>query len=217
MTAPLQHAVALDPEFALGHAVLACSATTSTCRSTRWRTCAPPCDLGGPGQRPRTQLRRRRVGPGPRRSRAPGRLLHHLDEHPRDALALNMAVPTIAFSGAVEVPGAGVGAGRGRTSGVRLGLVVRRPAGLRPAGAGPLRRGRRARQGCVGRRARGRARRARAGPRLLRDGPAQRRAALDRRLDRRQPAPRRSSPSHYSWHAALHELALGDETAVRRR
>jgi len=24
-------------------------------------------------------------------------------------------------------------------------------------------------------------------------------------------------PSHYSWHAALHELALGDEDAVRRR
>src|SRR4029079_11106639 len=29
---------------------------------------------------------------------------HHLDEHPRDALVLNIAVPTIAFSGAVEVP-----------------------------------------------------------------------------------------------------------------
>ena len=163
--APLRSAVAPDPDFALGHATLALLGMTSTCDVDTRPHLRPPCD--------------RRLEPpigsaasstsSPRASAATSdhqaRLLRHIAEHPRDALALNIAVPTIAFSGVGRGARAGVGVGRGGTSGVRLGLVVRRPAGVRPSGAGPLRRGRRARHRRAGRRAGGRARGARARPR----------------------------------------------------
>ena len=113
-------------------------------------------------------------------------LLRHIRLFPRDALAVSVAVPTVAFGGLTSgrqtaqlVEGLGPH--------LRRRLVVRRPARVRAPGPGALGRGRGA--GVV--RPLGRAvvrpRRARSRPRLLRDGPAHRRARLARRLD---PQPR---------------------------
>jgi hypothetical protein len=144
------------------------------------------------------------------------RLLRHLAEHPRDAVALNMAVPTIAFSGAVEVPQQA------------WALVeAARPVFGSDWWYGGLLAFVRQEQGrfdeadslAVG---------------ALASDPAAGHAAhalahvfyeTGRHGDGLQwidgwiGANRHTTfqPAHYSWHAALHELALGDETAVRRR
>ena len=216
VVAPLQRAVALDPDFALGHAMLAVvghDLDLPIDPVTRMRAA-----LASGGRA--TARERSFVGAVSARIRSAAghqsRLLHHLAERPRDAIALNMAVPTIAFAGAVEVPAH------------RLRRWSRPPvrcsdtnwwtagAGVRPAGAGPLRRGRRPGGRRTGGRAGSRARCARTRARLLQDG---RRSDGLRSIDGSISDDRRTTfqPSHYSWHAALHELALGDETAVRRR
>ena len=106
---------------------------------------------------------------------------------------------------------------RGPGPGVRLGLVVRRDARLHPAGAGALGRGGRAERAGAGRGAVVRARRARPGPRLLRDRATTTAglAFLDPWIDSCGRAA--SHRAHFAWHAALHELAMGDDVAVRRR
>ena len=104
VAAPLRRAVAEDPHFALGHAVLALvghdlDLSVDTAAHLR-------AALTSAGRA--TARERSFVGAVSARLRGAAghqsRLLQHLAEHPRDALALNMAVPTIAFSGAVEVP-----------------------------------------------------------------------------------------------------------------
>ncbi len=169
VTAPLQRAVALDPEFALGHAVLAMVGHDLDLSIDTVAHLRAALHLGGPGQRPRAQLRRRRVGPAPGRSRAPGPVAAAPGRAPARRARAEHGRPDHRLLRRGRGARAGLGAGRVRASGVRLGLVVRRPAGLRPAGAGPLRRGRRPGPRGVGSRAHGRARRPRAGPRLLRD------------------------------------------------
>ena len=99
-------AVEEDPTFALGHAVLAV--------------------LAGERSEPESALARLSVAEDLARSRGDERersfvhavarllradapepgaaLVRHVQEHPRDALAASIAVPTIAFSGATEIP-----------------------------------------------------------------------------------------------------------------
>ena len=119
-------------------------------------------------------------------------LLRHIRLFPRDALAVSVAVPTVAFGGLTSGRQTAA-AGRGSGPHLRRRLVVRRPAGVRPPGPGALERGGGA--GVV--RPLGRAvvgpRRARARPRLLRDRPAHRGSGLARRLDP-EPRPRGQPP-----------------------
>ena len=67
-------------------------------------------------------------------------LLRHIRLFPRDALAVSVAVPTVAFGGLTSGP-PDRRPGRGSGPHLRRRLVVRRPAGLRPPGPGALERG----------------------------------------------------------------------------
>jgi hypothetical protein len=216
VVAPLRHAVALDPDFALGHAMLALvghDLDLPIDPVTQMRAA-----LGSVGRA--TARERSFVGAVSARIRNvaghQARLLHHLAEHPRDAIALNMAVPTIAFAGAVEVPErawALVEAARPvfGSDWWYGGLLafVRQEQG-RFGEADDLAVGALAAEPAAGHAAHALAHvfyetgRHSDGLRWI-DG-----WIADNRRTTFQ-------PSHYSWHAALHELALGDETAVRRR
>jgi hypothetical protein len=216
VAAPLQRAVALDPEFALGHAVLALVGhdldlpidTVAHLRAAL-------------GSADRANARERSfVGAVSARIRGAAshqsRMLHHLAAHPRDAVALNMAVPTIAFSGAVEVPQqawALVEAARpvfGSDWWYRGLLAFVRQEQGRFDEADTLAVGALASDPAAGHAAHALAHvfyeTGRHGDGL-------------RWIESWIGANRHTTfqPSHYSWHAALHELALGDETAVRRR
>jgi len=100
--APLAASVVHDPGFALGHAALALLGH---------ELCAPVDHVS----RLRDAERYAGRGTGRERShvhavaahlRGDSRpLLAHLTEHPADALLLSVAVPTIAFAGVTEVPG----------------------------------------------------------------------------------------------------------------
>ena len=216
VTAPLQRAVALDPEFALGHAVLAMvghDLDLSIDTVAHMRAALTSAVRANPRERSF-------VGAVSARLRGAAghqaRLLKHLAEHPRDALALNMAVPTIAFSGAVEVPEqawALVESARPvfGSDWWYAGLLafVRQEQGHFDE-ADVLAQGALAAEPTAGHAAHALAHvfyetgRHGDGLRWIDDWICDNRATT-------------FQPSHYSWHAALHELALGDETAVRRR
>ena len=95
----LQRAVVLDPTFAVGHAAIALLG----------HEMVAPVDVAAHIRQARQHARRATA-----RERSHVRavvshvagdsrpLIKHLEEHPRDALLLNSAVPTIAFAGAVE-------------------------------------------------------------------------------------------------------------------
>jgi hypothetical protein len=99
--AAIASAVALDPTFALGHAALALLGH---------ELCAP-VDVESRLRDARLHARRSTA-----RERShvdaverhlagdPAPLLRHLETHPRDALLLSVAVPTIAFAGVTSVP-----------------------------------------------------------------------------------------------------------------
>ncbi|MGZ4639550.1 MAG: FAD/NAD(P)-binding protein, partial [Actinomycetes bacterium] len=213
---PLQAAVSSDPGFALGHATLAVMGHDFDVPVDTAAHLRAALDTA-----PQATLRERSfVAAVAARIRGAddhkARLRQHLAEHPRDALALNMAVPTMAFSGAVEVPeeawalveaGDPVFGADPWFSG--LLAFVRQEQGrfgeadtlaLRALGADPS----------AGHAAHAMAHvyyesgRHADGLRWIDDWICDNRATT-------------FQPSHYSWHAALHELALGDDTAVRRR
>lgn len=213
---PLQRAVALDPDFALGHALLALvghdlDLPIDTVTHLR----AALGSVGGATPRERSF-----VGAMSARIRGAdghqARLLHHLSEHRRDAIALNMAVPTIAFAGAVQVAEQAWALAEAAlpvfgSDWWYAGLLafVRQEQG-RFDEADDLAVGALAAEPAAGHAAHALAHvfyetgRHGDGLRWI-DG-----WIGDNRHTTFQ-------PSHYSWHAALHELALGDETAVRRR
>ena len=101
----LEQAVAVDPGFALGHAALAVVGSEFGVRvDVRTHLAAARRHASRAGERERSF-----VSAVHARIAAPARvgaqqLLRHIDDHPRDALAVTMAVPTIAFAGAVDVP-----------------------------------------------------------------------------------------------------------------
>jgi hypothetical protein len=213
---PLQRAVALDPDFALGHAMLALvghDLDLPIDSVTHMRAALSSANRA-------TARERSFVGAISARIRSAAghqsRLLHHLAEHPRDAVALNMAVPTIAFAGAVEVPEqawALVDAARPvfGSDWWYGGLLafVRQEQG-RFDEADDLAVGALAADPSAGHAAHALAH---VFYETGRHGDGLR--WIDAWIgDNRHTT---FQPSHYSWHAALHELALGDETAVRRR
>ena len=125
--------------------------------------------------------------------------------------------PTIAFAGVTEVPEEAWSIVERASPGVRRRLVVHRAAGLRAPGAGPLRRG----DGALAA-ARWRSSPAPATPRT----PGRTRTTRPATTWPGWPGWTRwvtgdgasiDSLSHFAWHAALHELSLGDLDAVRRR
>ena len=214
--APLQRAVALDPGFALGHAALAMLGHDFDLpidAASHLRTALETGVRATDRERSfvlAVSARVRRAGDHK------AQLLRHVAAHPRDALALNMAVPTIAFSGAVETTdqaSALVEAARPEFGSdpwfSGLLAFIRQEQG-RFAEADDLATG------------------------ALAADPASGHAAHAlthvfyetgrhgeglRWIDSWIAANQRTTfhAVHYSWHAALHELAMGDETAVRRR
>jgi hypothetical protein len=214
--APLQRAVAEDPGFAVAHATLALLGSdfdvdldTRTHLRSALTSAFPATDR----ERSFVDVASSRVR---RTEDHQSRLLHHLAENPRDALVLNLAVPTIAFSGSVEVPEqawALVEAARPAFGSdwwyAGLLAFVRQEQGDF-AEAGQLAIGALAIEPGAGHAAHALTHafyetgRHREGLRWL-DGWL--------RGNRRTTF----APSHFSWHAALHELALGDEAAVRAR
>ena len=143
-------------------------------------------------------------------------LLRHVRLFPRDALAVSVAVPTVAFGGLTSGP-PDRRPGRGSGPQLRRRLVVRRPAGLRPPGPGALGRGGGPLVVRPLGRARLRPRRARPRPRVLRDRRSTPRDWPGSTSGSAPQGPQANHRSHFSWHAALHELMQGDVDAVRRR
>ena len=135
--------------------------------------------------------------------------------HPRDALAVSAAVPTIAFSGVTDVQqeawdlveGLAPAYGDDWWYSSLLAFVRQDQGRYDEAGGWPRRRWRRARGRSCG---------ACADPRVLRDRCARCGPAVAGPVDRHL---RRAGQhrAHFSWHAALHELSTGDLEAVRRR
>ena len=101
-----RRAVDLDPGFALGHAALAllgheCGATVDVSRALADAQRSVR-ERGDERERSFVDVVTRRV----QGTDGDGALLTHLDAHPADALALAVAVPTIAFSGVSDLDGA---------------------------------------------------------------------------------------------------------------
>ena len=135
---------------------------------------------------------------------------------PADALAVSVAVPTVAFGGLTSgrqtadlVEGLGRSYGDDWWYAGQLAFV--RQDQERWDEAEALASYALSVEPCL------RPRGARAGTRVLRDGRARRRAGVARRVDPRPRGREANHRSHFSWHAALHELMRGDVDAVRRR
>jgi hypothetical protein len=147
---------------------------------------------------------------------AVARLLHHLDEHPRDAVALTVALPTVSSSGSVESP-------------ERAWSLVesRQPVFGSDWWFSGLLAWVRQEQGHQAEAQRLAVRALSADPEAGHAAHALAHVFYEtgqhaeglRWIDewRRGSGARVQHPAHYSWHAALHELAVGDHDAVRRR
>jgi uncharacterized NAD(P)/FAD-binding protein YdhS len=213
----LAEAVAADPGFAVGHAALALL-------GHEW---GAEVDVAAAMAAARTAADRRAdtrersfvaavaalvEGTGEAGDAA---LLRHVEEHPRDALAVSVAVPTIAFGGV--------------TCGERTWRLVE---GLRPAYGddwwylGQLAFVRQEQErwdeaealsarSLAEQPASGHAAHARTHVFYETGAHAEGLAWLDGWIAARGPLA--DHRAHFSWHAALHELALGDTGAVRRR
>jgi hypothetical protein len=213
---PLHAALAVDPDFAVGHATAALIAhdfDTNIDAQEHLRAAARTAGRATERERSFVDVVIARfLG----RNDAQARLLRHIAEHPRDALALNIAVPTIAFSGSIEVSEqawALVEAAQPAFGSdwwyTGLLAFVRQEQG-RFAEASELAHGALAIEPSAGHAAHALSHvfyetgEHRAGLQWIDSWIHQNRFSA-------------FHPSHYSWHAALHELALGDSTAVRRR
>ncbi|WP_406320403.1 FAD/NAD(P)-binding protein [Streptomyces sp. NBC_00519] len=213
-------AVVLDPGFALGHAALAllgheCGADVDVPRALA-EAQRSALERADERERSFVDVVTRRVH-GDCADGGGGALVRHLDAHPGDALALAAAVPTIAFSGVTDLDGDQALRLVERTSAAHDGhwfhtslLAFLRQEQGRLHEAGEL-----AHRALAVEPASGHAVHAlahvhyesgahQAGRDWL-DGwvAGQGRGAVHR--------------AHFSWHIALHELALDDPAAVRRR
>ncbi|MFJ9821239.1 FAD/NAD(P)-binding protein [Streptomyces sp. NPDC101151] len=213
----LARAIALDPGFALGHAALAllgheCGAAVDVPRSL---ADAQRCARERADERERSfvDVVTRRVH-GDNGDTA---LVRHLDTHPGDALALAAAVPTIAFSGvddldddyALRLVERTAPAYDGHWFHTSLLAFLRQEQG-RMYEAGEL-----AHRALAAEPASGHAVHALAHVHYETGAHKAGRNWLDRWVSGRgRGAVHRA---HFSWHIALHELALDDTAAVRKR
>lgn len=213
----LEQAVRLDPGFAVGHAALALlgheggapvDVPAALRRAQRAAARADERERGF------VDVVTQRVQGG--RERGARALLRHLERFPRDALAVSAAVPTIAFSGVTDVqqeawdlverlaPAYG-------DDWWFAGLLafVRQDQGRYDEAAGHAQRGLRVEAGS------GHAAHALAHVHYETGDHRAGLAWLDPWIAGSGRAA--SHRAHFSWHAALHELSLGDVEALRRR
>jgi len=213
----LEQAVSVDHSFALGHATLAAvGAEFGVQVDVRAHLSAARRHASRATERERSFI-------GAVRSRitAPAQvgaqqLLRHIDAHPRDALAVTMAVPTIAFAGAIDIPEQGWQL----IESLRpvygsdwwfLGLLAfTRQEQNRFTDAAEL-----AEAGLALRPQSGHAAHALTHAYFETGRHDEGLAWLDGWIDRC--APGAVNGVHFSWHAALHELAIGDDAGVRHR
>ncbi|MEU0399582.1 FAD/NAD(P)-binding protein [Streptomyces sp. NPDC006197] len=213
----LTRAVRLDPGFALGHAALAllgheCGAAVDVPRAlAEAQRCAKEraCER----ERSFVEVVTRRVHGGD----GDAALVRHLEHHPADALALAVAVPTIAFSGvddldddyALRLVEGTSAAYDGHWFHTSLLAFLRQEQG-RLHEAGEL-----AHRALAVEPASGHAVHALAHVHYESGAHRAGRDWLERWVaGRGRGAVHRA---HFSWHIALHELALDDPAAVRRR
>jgi uncharacterized NAD(P)/FAD-binding protein YdhS/tetratricopeptide (TPR) repeat protein len=210
-------AVRLDPGFALGHAVLAVlgvewgADVDVAAHLDRAEAAAPWADererqfIEVVGQRVRS--------PGPASAAA---LLSYIRSYPEDALAVSLAVPTIAFGGATEIPSEAWALVEGLAPAYcddwwYLGLLAFiRQEQDRFAEAGEL-----AARALAVEPAAGHAVHAKAHVHYETGDHRAGLAWLDRWIA--TCGAHASHRAHFSWHAALHELALGADEAVAAR
>jgi uncharacterized NAD(P)/FAD-binding protein YdhS len=214
----LQHAAAVDPGFALAHAGLALlghewGAAVDVEQSLRAAVTAVR-DRGDERERSYVAAIEGRIRrPGPASS---AQLLAHIRHYAEDALAVSVAVPTIAFGGATEVPQEawslveGLAPSYGSDWWYAGMLAFTRQEQERWDEAAEL------------------------SERAMREVPSSGHAVHarahvyyetgdhDRGLGFLDPwidscGRAASHRAHFAWHAALHELSMGDDVAVRRR
>ncbi|WP_167500367.1 FAD/NAD(P)-binding protein [Streptomyces malaysiensis] len=215
----LRRSVALDPGFALGHAALAligheCGADVDVSRALADARRAVR-ERADDYERSFVDVVSRRVLRSPADGDAA--LLRHLEEYPGDALALAVAVPTIAFSGLRDLDGTTALRVVERTAQAHGGgwfhtslLAFMRQEQGRYDEAGTL-----AEQALAAEPASGHAMHALAHVHYERGDHEAGRERLERWLAHQGRGG--THRAHFSWHAALHELALEDTAAVRRR
>ncbi len=211
-------AVTADPAFALGHAALALL-------GHEWG--APGVDVAGSidaalrlshtaDEREQQFIRvvaDRIQRPGPRSASA---LIAHIQAYPEDALAVSVAVPTIAFGGATEVPQEawalveGLAPAYGDDWWYRGLLAFIRQEQQRWDEAMDL-----ATASLTAEPASAHAAHARTHVHYETGDHAAGLAWLDGWITARGPTT--SQRAHFSWHAALHELAIGDARAAMVR
>ncbi len=210
-------AVRADPGFALGHAVLALL-------GTEWGAdvdVLAELDRAEASGSRADERERRFVEVAAQRVRAPGpesaaALLSYIGSYPEDALAVSLAVPTIAFGGATEIPSEAWALVEGLAPAYRgdwwyLGMLAFiRQEQDRFAEAGEL-----AARALALEPAAGHAVHAKAHVHYETGDHRAGLAWLDRWIA--TCGARASHRAHFSWHAALHELALGDDAAVAAR
>jgi hypothetical protein len=211
--APVAAALAHDPTFAMGHAALALFGH-ELCAAVDVGARLRDAELHATRSTPREQSHVHAVVAHVRGDSRP--LLAHLDAYPRDALLLSVAVPTIAFAGVTDEPGAAWSVVERAIPAYGddwwfTGLLafVRQEQG-RFDEAMELSCRSLTQQPTAGHSAHARAHAHyetgdhEAGLAWMDDWVSGPGAGSDGR-------------SHFSWHAALHELTLGDLDAVRRR
>lgn len=210
----LAESVAADPGFAVGHAMLAVLAherdRPADARRSLRRARAAGAARGDERERSFVGAVAELVGPGDAAS-----LLRHLEDWPRDALAVSIAVPTIAFSGVAAGRESwelveGLGGAYGQDPWYLAQLAFVRQDQRRFDEAEDL-----STRALAGAPACGHAVHARTHVFYETGGHDAGLRWLDGWLAAQ--GPQANHRAHFSWHAALHELALGDDDAVRRR
>jgi hypothetical protein len=206
-------ALALDPTFAVGHATLAllghemCAVVDVAARLRDAVTLAPRA----------TERERSHVHAVHAHLRGDSRpLVRHLAEHPRDAVLLSAAVPTIAFAGVTEVPqqawciveSAAPAYGDDWWFAGLLAFVRQEQGRFDEAMTLSCR-------SLAAEPSAGHSAHARAHAHYETGDHHAGLAWMDAWVD--GDGSDTESLSHFSWHAALHELSLGDLDAVRRR
>lgn len=214
-------AVQADPDFALGHAAQALLAAEWSTDSLAGGDIERALDRAQ-ALAPRSDEREQRfIAVAAARVRNPGpdsaaELLAYVDAYPEDALAVSLAVPTIAFGGATEVPSeawalidslAPAYGDHWWYVGMQAFMLQEQE---RYAEAGEL-----AARALAVEPASGHAVHAKAHVHYETGDHVAGLAWLDRWIARC--GARASHRAHFSWHAALHELALGDYEAMSRR
>jgi tetratricopeptide (TPR) repeat protein len=205
-----EKAVATDPNFALGHAALA------VLHNDAQDTVQAKASIHQALKNPADDREHSFVNAVDRMFACDTNpLLEHLDEHPRDAFALSMAVPTIAFAGVTSGKDSAalverLGSAYGDDWWYQGQLAFIRQEQGRWVEAEDL-----AITALASEPASGHAVHARTHVFYETGEHKAGLAWLDGWI--RDQGPLANHRAHFSWHAALHELALGDNNAVRQR